>query len=338
MQVLENYPLKSLNTFHINAKAKFFLELRTMDDLLILKDLDLFKNEKALILGGGSNILFKSDFDGLIIKNNIKGIEVINETPEDVLIRFGSGENWHQMVLHTIKNGWFGIENLSLIPGTVGAAPIQNIGAYGTELKDVFHKLTAVNLQSFESKTFKNDQCQFGYRNSIFKTKLKNKAFIASVTLKLSKVPRANIQYRALKEYLETNKIQEVHPKVISDAVIAIRKSKLPDPEENGNGGSFFKNPVIPSEEFYKLQARFPDIPSFPDDKNMIKVPAAYLIQECGWKGYRLNDAGVHQKQPLVLVNYGHANGSEIVNLAGKIQQSVQEKFHIRLEPEVNII
>ncbi len=339
MQFLENHSLLPFNTFHIEAKAKLFTRLSTeneIEELLLSSEFN--QSNKRLWLGGGSNILFTDDFDGLVIKNEIKGIEVIHETSDEIIVKFGSGNDWHQMVLHCLENQWYGIENLSLIPGTIGAAPIQNIGAYGVELKDVFHELSCVHVSNGEEEIITKEKCEFGYRNSIFKNSLKNKVFIQSVTLKLSKIPRINISYRPLAEQFKNRKPEDISPSEVSDAVINIRKSKLPDPDEIGNGGSFFKNPIVDKALSNEISRQYPHVHLYENENGTIKIPAAFLIQECQWKGKRFGDAGVHTYQPLVLVNYKNAKGSEIVNLAEKIQISVFEKFHIKLEPEVNII
>ncbi len=292
-----------------------------------------------MFLGGGSNVLFCKDYDGLIIRNNIKGIHIEREDEQYVYLKAYSGEVWHELVMHCVERNWGGIENLSLIPGTVGAAPMQNIGAYGVELEKCFVELEALNLETLELQTFNKEQCQFGYRESVFKRHLKGHYFIYSITLKLDKHPHSNIEYGDIRQILsekgtapESASIREV-----SDAIIAIRSSKLPDPKVLGNSGSFFKNPVIPVDQFEKLKTDFPDIKHFPQE-NGVKVPAAWLIEQCGWKGKRVGETGSHAKQALVLVNYGAAKGEEIYQLALDIIQSVKDKFGILLEPEVNLI
>lgn len=286
-------------------------------------------------------MLLCGDYRGLVIHNAIRGIEVVEENEHEVYVRAYSGENWHQLVLYCIERGWAGIENLSLIPGTVGAAPIQNIGAYGVELMHVFQQLEALNLHTMELETFSLEQCAFAYRESVFKRKLKGQYFIYSVTLKLSKQYRPNISYGDIRAVLEQQGINPEFASIrqVSDAVIGIRRSKLPDPAVLGNSGSFFKNPVIPSAQFLELKLRFPDMKGFEQSGEAgIKVPSAWLIEQCGWKGKQVGHTGAHKTQPLVLVNYGGATGSEIRQLAMDIMASVYEKFGIRLEPEVNII
>lgn len=292
---------------------------------------------KPLILGGGSNILLTQDQDALVIKIELEGIEVIKEDEETYHVAVGAGVNWHQFVMTSIANNWAGVENLSLIPGTVGASPMQNIGAYGVEIKDVFHSLKALNKETLDLEEFDAAQCQFGYRESVFKHDLKGKYVICSVVFCLRKKPDFHTEYGAIQETLEASGVNELSLKAISEAVIQIRQSKLPDPKEIGNAGSFFKNPTITTEQFEVLKNHYPAIPGFPNEEG-IKVPAAWLIEQCGWKGQRFGEIGVHSKQPLVLVNYGDGDGNEIKKLAEKIQQSVAEKFDISIHPEVNFL
>ncbi|WP_103664889.1 UDP-N-acetylmuramate dehydrogenase [Gracilimonas amylolytica] len=336
-EVKEHFDLKEHNTIGVSAKARYFASVSTADELRQLLLDPKYKLLPKLMLGGGSNILFANDFEGLVIHLKIKGREVVEETGDHVHWKLGSGENWHQVVLGAIENDWAGIENLSLIPGSVGAAPIQNIGAYGVELEQVFHSLEALDLNTGIIKTFEHKECKFGYRDSAFKNDLKGKYVITSVTLKLSKHPKVNTSYRALSDHLNEQGIEEPTIRQVSNAVIEIRQSKLPDPKEIGNTGSFFKNPVISEEEFGRLKNKHPDVPNYPDKKG-VKVPAAWLIDQCGWKGERIGDAGVHKKQALVLVNYGSATGAEIIELAEKIRRSVHNKFGVVLTPEVNIV
>ncbi len=338
MQFFENYSLFPFNTFHINVKARLLARLQHETDVSSLLQSAEFKNSgRRLWLGGGSNVLFTGDFDGLVVKNELKGRSIVEETDQHVILKVGSGEDWHETVRFAIENNWSGIENLSLIPGTIGAAPMQNIGAYGVELKDVFHELEAVNLTTGKNQTFKNQDCEFGYRTSIFKTKLKDNMFIESVSLKLSKVPHFNLSYRPLHDFFKDTDIANITLKDVSDAVIQIRESKLPDPKDIGNGGSFFKNPTLGQMPGKMFLEKYPEAPYYQNEDGSFKIPAAYLIQECDWKGKRVGDAGVHHLQPLVLVNHGNASGTDILNLAKSIQKSVFEKFHIKLEPEVNI-
>jgi UDP-N-acetylmuramate dehydrogenase len=292
----------------------------------------------TFILGGGSNILFSKDFDGLVLKNEMKGIEKTKEDNEHVYVTAGAGENWHHFVLVCIKNNWAGVENLSLIPGNVGATPMQNIGAYGVEIKEVFHELKAFHLYEKANYTFGLNDCQFGYRDSVFKKKYKDQFVITEVTYRLNKNPKYNTTYGAVEQELEKMQVTELSIAAISQAVVNIRTSKLPDPAEIGNAGSFFKNPSIAKEQFEKLKSEFPNIVGYKNDDGTIKLAAGWLIQQCGWKGYRKGDAGCHQKQALVLVNYGQASGKEIYDLSEEIEKSVKEKFGVTLEREVNII
>jgi len=336
MIILKNYSLKPYNTFGLDTKAANLLKVQSVAEL---KQGLKLPYDSTFILGGGSNMLLTQDIDGLVIKNEIKGIEVIEETAETVILSIGGGENWHQLVLWAIANNYGGIENLSLIPGTVGASPIQNIGAYGVELKDVFVKLEAIHLATRRKKTFSKKACQFGYRESIFKKTLKGQYFITKVFLQLTKNKhQLNMNYGAIKTSLSEKEIDQPTIKDISDAVIAIRSSKLPDPAELGNSGSFFKNPEIPRSQFEALQKQFPTIVFYEMPNNMVKVPAGWLIEQAGWKGKKVGNTGAHAKQALVLVNYGNATGEEVKALAFKIIKSVKQKFGIQLSPEVNII
>ncbi|MCC7160455.1 UDP-N-acetylmuramate dehydrogenase [Candidatus Nomurabacteria bacterium] len=337
MTIEKNYDLSKLNTFGIKANAKYFVELKTEADLVELFGLQEFKDNKKIFLGGGSNILFAKDFDGIVIVNKLKGINVLEEDNENVLVRAMGGECWQDFVDFTVERGYWGIENLALIPGTVGASPIQNIGAYGTELKDSLFNVEAFPIEGGEKKVFSLEECELGYRDSVFKNKLKGKYFIAAVTLKLSKKEKKNLSYKILAEYLEQNKIEVKSPKDISNAVALIRKSKLPDPKVLGNAGSFFKNVFIDQDKLDKLQENYKDIPFFKEE-GTIKIPAGWLIEQCGWKGKRVGRVGVHDKQALVLVNHGGATGEEIMNLANEIIASVKDKFDLVLSPEVNIV
>ena len=335
--MLENFSLKKYNTFGINVYAKYFSEFNSVNQL---GDLLKTKNRKlaTLILGGGSNILFTKNFDGLVLKNEIKGIDIIHEDDEHVYVRAGAGENWHQFVMHCILYNLGGVENLSLIPGNVGASPMQNIGAYGVEIKDVFHSLEAFHLSENRIQTFTLNDCEFGYRESIFKKKYKDEFVILNLTLRLNKIPQFNISYGSIKEELEKMNVTELSIQAISQAVINIRRSKLPDPDVIGNAGSFFKNPEVSKHELHKLKRIEPETPSYKINDDKFKIPAAWLIEKCGWKGYRKGDAGCHAKQALVLVNYGNASGKEIYALGEEIKKSVKQKFTINLEREVNII
>jgi UDP-N-acetylmuramate dehydrogenase len=338
-KIEENVNLKAYNTFGINATARYFCSISDEDELRSLLQHDLYKNEKVLILGGGSNILFTGDFNGLVIKVDLKGIQVVDENEDAISLKAMSGEIWHDLVVYCVNQNWGGIQNLSLIPGTVGAAPIQNIGAYGIELKEVVKEVSGIDLINGEAKTYLNHECAFGYRESIFKHQLKEKFFISSVTLSLTKKNHIiNISYGAIKDTLKEMNINEPSLKSISDAVIHIRKSKLPDPTQLGNAGSFFKNPIIGLNHYQSLQKMFPKIPGYHSVNQLVKVPAGWLIEQCEWKGKRINDIGVHAHQALVIVNYGNGRGEEILKLAQQIITSVKEKFYINLTPEVNII
>ncbi|OSZ81603.1 UDP-N-acetylenolpyruvoylglucosamine reductase [Chitinophagaceae bacterium IBVUCB2] len=336
MQIQENISLQPYNSFGIGAKARKFASFKSTEELSAF--LTTESKLPLLVLGGGSNILFTKDFDGLVLKNEIKGIKKIDEDDEFVYVQSGSGENWHQFVLLCIENNWAGVENLALIPGCVGASPMQNIGAYGVELKDVFHELKAFHRKEKTNYTFSLNDCDFGYRESIFKRKYKDEFVITSVTFRLRKQPIFNTSYGAIEQELERLTISELSIKAVAEAVINIRSSKLPDPKEIGNAGSFFKNPEINNEQFLILQKEFPGIIGHTLPSGNIKLAAGWLIEQCGWKGYRKGDAGCHAKQALVLVNYGNAKGDEIYNLSEAIFQSVKKKFGVMLEREVNIV
>ena len=337
MTIQNNISLKSYNTFQIDAVAKKFATFSSADELQeLLQQTAIEKNR--LILGGGSNILFTNDFDGIVLMNEIKGIDVIREDADHVYIRVGAGENWHRFVLHCINLGLGGLENLSLIPGNVGASPMQNIGAYGVEIKEVFESLSAFHIKDRKVVNFSVNDCEFEYRDSVFKHKYKDEFVILDVIYRLNKKPTFNTSYGAVEEELGKMGVRDLTISAISQAVINIRSSKLPDPEVIGNAGSFFKNPQVPKDELLRLRASFPAIPSYPVDEKFIKLPAAWLIDQCGWKGFRRGDAGCHAKQALVLVNYGNATGNEVYSLSEDILQSVQKKFGITLEREVNII
>lgn len=339
MHLKNNISLKNLNTFGLEAVAKYYVEVSTISELKEALDSEIAKTNKLMILGGGSNLLFTQDFDGLVIKNNISGKTVARETEHCVLLKLGAGENWHDVVLYTIGRGYGGIENLSLIPGTVGAAPMQNIGAYGVEIKDVFDHLLAVNIETNEVEEFKKEQCLFGYRESIFKRKLKDKYVIAEVVLKLTKkAHQLNTSYGAISETLQEMKVKAPTLEDISKAVIKIRQSKLPDPAKIGNAGSFFKNPTVDKLQFEALRAEYKNMPGYELPDNMIKIPAGWLIEQCGWKGFKKGDIGVHKNQALVLVNYGTGKGKDLKHLAEQIKTSVVKKFGIELTAEVNMV
>lgn len=336
MEIQHNISLKPYNTFGIEVSAKHFVEIHSVAELQELQQSGYFKLPK-LILGGGSNILFTKNFEGLAIKLAIKGITVLKENEDSVLVNVGAGENWHQFVLTAIENNWAGIENMSLIPGTVGAAPMQNIGAYGVEVKEVFVELEALNRETGKLKTFSKDACDFGYRWSVFKGALKDQYIITSVTLQLNKTPEFKTDYGDIKNTLAEMKVSELSIKAISDAVVKIRQSKLPDPKVIGNAGSFFKNPEIPKKQFEELKKQFPAVPGYPVSEDQVKVPAGWLIDQAGWKGKTVGDIGVHKNQALVLVNYGGGSGNDLYNLALEIKKSVKNIYGIDINPEVNV-
>ena len=342
MTVQENISIKGYNTFAINVYAKLFAAFGSVNELSELLE---FKqppttNHKpqTLILGGGSNILFTKDFDGLVLKNEFKGIKEVKEDEQHIYVQVGAGENWHQFVLHCIKKGWAGVENLSLIPGNVGASPMQNIGAYGVEIKDVFYSLEAFHIRDKKKVNFSLNDCEFGYRESVFKKKFKNEFVITNVTFRLNRIPDYNISYGAIGQELEKMGVKDLSLQAVSQAVINIRSSRLPDPAVIGNAGSFFKNPEISSSQFAARSGQFPGIVAYHLPSGNVKLAAGWLIEQCGWKGFRKGDAGCHEKQALVLVNYGIAKGSEIYDLSEEILQSVKGKFGVGLEREVNII
>lgn len=338
MLISENVLLQSFNTFGIPAKARYFATFSSIAELRdILKDPAL-KGLPHMILGGGSNMLFTKDFDGILLKNEMKGITVVKDDDEYVYVKAGAGENWHGFVMDCIRHNRAGLENLSLIPGNVGASPMQNIGAYGVEIKDTFYELEAFHLEDLKTVTFNNEDCEFGYRESVFKRKYKGQFAIISVTFRLSKHPHFNIRYGAIEEELKRMGVTELSIQAISQAVINIRSSKLPNPAEIGNAGSFFKNPTIDGATYEHLKAAHPNLVAYPVDGGQYKLAAGWLIEQCGWKGFREGDAGVHAKQALVLVNYGHASGTDIYNLSQRVLDSVHEKFGVDLEREVNII
>lgn len=341
MEILENYDLTHLNTFGVPARARYFVVLEKEDQIPELFNNEIFKNNEKLFLGGGSNILFTKDFMGIVVQNKIKGIEIIQENDENVWIKCMGGEVWHDLVSFAVNRELWGIENLSLIPGTVGAAPMQNIGAYGAELKNTLDSIEAYNIEikdgKLEKRIFQNNECNFGYRESIFKNVVKGKYFIVAIILKLNKKENKNIEYKVLKNYLEENKIINPDLKGISEAVCNIRRSKLPDPSVLGNAGSFFKNVFVSKDEFDKLILTFPDVPHFIEGE-YIKIPAGYLIEQCGFKGKRVGNVGMHEKQALVLVNYGGATSEELLAFANLVMTTVYERFGLQLTPEVNLI
>ena len=343
-----NISVRGYNTFAINAYAESFATFNSVENLgELLQSYQQIRNNhqnSILILGGGSNLLFTNNFDGLILKNEIKGIKIVKEDEHHIYIQAGAGENWHQFVLYCIEHGWAGVENLSLIPGNVGASPMQNIGAYGVEIKDVFHSLEAYHIKDKRFVTFTLNDCEFGYRESVFKKKFRNQFVISSVIYRLNRIPDYHISYGAIGQELEKMGVKDLSIRAISQAVINIRSSKLPDPKLIGNAGSFFKNPEISNSQFSTLNSQFPNIVGYDLPNGNVKLAAGWLIEQCGpaagisWKGYRKGDAGCHEKQALVLVNYGNATGSEIYDLSEEILQSVKAKFGVLLEREVNIV
>jgi len=337
VSISNNYPLEHLNTFRISATAKLFYEFKNEESLKDILSNDIVKKEKVLVLGGGSNILITRDFDGIVLKNSIQGITIISKNRDNLLVKVGSGVNWHDFVLWSVEKNLSGIENLALIPGLVGASPMQNIGAYGMEVKDTIYKVHYIDIKSRLEKTLTNQECNFSYRNSIFKAELKDKVIITKVIFKLSKHNLNNISYGAITSELKSLK-KEASCKTICEAVINIRSRKLPDPKHIGNSGSFFKNPVITNNNFNELKTRFPDIIGYEYSNTHTKVAAGWLIEKAGWKGFKEDNVGVYEKQALVLVNYGGADGKKILKLAKKIQESIFSKFKIKILPEVNII
>jgi UDP-N-acetylmuramate dehydrogenase len=337
MDIQEDISLKKYNTFGIDAKAKFFCEINSIADLK--KALSLQGYPTLFILGGGSNMLITKDLENLVLHINLKGIELVSENKDEAIIKVSAGENWHNMVLWTLDHDYGGLENLSLIPGNTGTAPIQNIGAYGVELKDTFVSCEAMEIGSRELKTFTKEACQFGYRDSYFKNEGLGKYIITSVSFKLTKRNhKLHVDYGAIISELQNNGIGNPSIKDVSNAVISIRKSKLPDPKELGNSGSFFKNPVVDKQQFDNFTKLNPTAPFYKVSENEFKIPAGWLIEQCGYKGKRFGDAGVHKHQALVLVNYGDASGAEIIELAENIIDSVSQRFGIMISPEVNII
>lgn len=337
LQILENVSLKPYNSFAIDVNAHYFVEIKKENDLNDLFQTGLLKTEKLLIVGGGSNILFTQDFDGLVIKISIKGLK--SELNEDaVLVTSGAGEIWNDFVNYCVAHNFAGVENLSLIPGTVGASPIQNIGAYGVELKDVFERCTAFEIKTGFLKTFNFEDCHFGYRESIFKGVLKGQYIITEVTFRLSSQPKINTSYGAIEAELQKREIENPNIADVSAAVSHIRVSKLPDPSTIGNAGSFFKNPVIEKYEFADIVAKFPDVVHYPTLDGKIKLAAGWLIEQCGWKGKKIGETGTWKNQALVLVNHGNATGTEVFQFSEQIIDSVKSTFGVTLDREVNIL
>jgi len=336
INIEESFSLKSFNTFGLKATTRFFAEANNLADLRTV--VSVFKDNPLpkLILGGGSNLLFTNDFEGITIYPDVKGFETIKQTDEHIWVRAYAGENWDSFVEYCVSQNWGGVENLSHIPGNIGACPIQNIGAYGVEVKDVIEKVEALDLTTAEPRVFTNEDCKFGYRDSIFKNEAKGQYLVVAVIFKLAKKPEINTNYKDVLEELKG--FNETSIATIRKAIINIRKRKLPDPEEFGNAGSFFKNSVIAIQHFEKIKTSYPEVPFYPISETEVKIPAAWLIQTSGWKGVREGNTGTHPTQPLVIINYGNATGSEIYAFATKIQQSILKTFAIELEMEVRVI
>ncbi len=337
MKIIDNYNLKPLNTFNVESYCKHYIEIQDFEDLIdfgALKEIE-FPNDEILVIGDGSNVLFTEDFNGIVVKYNGKGITIVDENEEDIIISAAAGETWDDLVVFSINHQCYGLENLSYIPGTVGAAPVQNIGAYGRELQEFFQELSAVDISTGVKRHFTLDDCRFSYRNSIFKENYSNQIIITNVVLKLSKKENYNLHYKDLKTQLQG---KELNLNTIRKAIYDIRASKLPDPRSIGNAGSFFKNPVIRKDIFHQIKKVFPAITMHPVNEDSVKISAAWLIDQCGWKGKRIKDAGVYEKHSLIIVNHGNAKGADIYKLAGLIIEDVLKKFRIKLQPEVLII
>lgn len=338
MNILENQSLLHFNTFNIDISAKYFCETQSLEDIQNLIQSKKIKDEKYLILGGGSNILFTQDFDGIVIKVSQKEISILSESDDEIIIEVDAGFDWDSFVDYTVTNNWFGLENLSLIPGTVGASPIQNIGAYGVEVSEFIVSVNGLKINSSETLIIEKSDCKFNYRDSIFKNELNSDFVVTSVVFKLSKKEKPNLQYSGLSEFFTDVNISDITAESVRNAVIKIRQSKLPDPQKLGNAGSFFKNPIIAKQVFDEIKSNFEELQGFSVGKDLVKISAGWLIEKCGMKGLRVGDVGVYDKQALVIVNYGKANGSDIKNLTKYIIEKVKNNFGINLTPEVNII
>jgi UDP-N-acetylmuramate dehydrogenase len=337
-EISENTSLRKFNTFGIDVSTRYYGAFSSLEHLEEWRMMPVMKNREVLILGGGSNILFTKNFDGVVLHNQLKGVELVDEDDNHFYVKAAAGEVWDSFVRTCVKNDWAGVENLSLIPGSVGAAPMQNIGAYGVEIKDVFHSLNAFHLKEGKIRTFSLEECKFGYRESVFKSSEKGQWIILSVTFKLLKRPVLRTNYGAIQQELDKLRPDRLSIRDISKAVINIRTSKLPDPSKLGNAGSFFKNPLVSLELANKIKSEYPDAPVFPIDTTQAKLAAGWLIEKCGWKGKVVGNCGMHKDQALVLVNYGGASGTEILQVAEEVQTSVTEAFGVQLEKEVNII
>lgn len=337
-QIQQNIPLRQYNTLGIDAMARQFAAFTSIDELKKLIENNPIPGKIPLILGGGSNMLFKDHVNRLVLKNEIPGLTVVKEDAGHVYVKAGAGENWHGFVQFCLNQNWAGVENLSLIPGCVGASPMQNIGAYGAEIKEVFEQLEAFHLHDKETHVFNTRDCAFGYRESVFKGEFRDQYVILNVTYRLNKVPQFNTSYGVIEQELERMGVQQLSIQAVSQAVINIRTSKLPDPAKIGNAGSFFKNPSVAGDVYAQLKTRHPHIVGYPNADGTVKLAAGWLIEQSGWKGYRRGDAGVHEKQALVLVNYGNATGQEIYDLSEDVMKSVYSKFGVQLEREVNVV
>lgn len=338
MEIRQNFSLKNINTFGLDVSAKLFIEIFSEEELFeVLEDKKL-KTSSKFFLGGGSNVLFKDNYDGLVIKNSIPGIKIINENSDTVLLKIGAGEIWNDVVNFAVNRNFGGIENLILIPGTAGAAPIQNIGAYGMELKDTFDSLEGIFLEDLSKRTFSNNECKFTYRNSIFKNQLKNKFVITSINLLMNKNPEFKLEYGNVKEEIEKLELEKININDVAKVIRKIRMEKLPDPKIFGNAGSFFKNPEISSKKFDELYSKYSELKGYPAGDDKIKISAAWLIEKSGWKGKRIGNVEAYFKQPLVLINLGNAESSEVINFADQIKKSVFDLFGITLTEEVNVI
>lgn len=338
MQILENISLKPYNTFSIDEQARFFTSVKSIDTLRERLKWARDNKQPTLLIGGGSNVLLKDSYDGLVIKNELLGYEAVDEDDDYYFIKVQAGQNWHQFVMYCLDNGYAGVENLALIPGCVGASPMQNIGAYGVEIKDVFHSLTAIQRQDLHERVFTKRECAFGYRESVFKNIYKDQYVITDVTFRLRKQPQFHIEYGAIRQELEKMNVHELSIRAIARAVINIRSSKLPDPSKIGNAGSFFKNPSVDMSSYLTLKNRFPDLVAYENEDGTMKLAAGWLIEQAGLKGYRKGDAGVHEKQALVLVNYGTATGNEVLEVCDLVIKTVFDKYGVKLHPEVNIV
>ena len=337
MLIQENKSLKPYNTFGVDAQARYFLSVTAPEDLAAAISGDC-NDRPVLVLGGGRNIIFTRDVEGLVLKNDIQGRVVLDQDESDVLLRAGGGEDWHAFVQWCLRHGFYGLENLSLIPGSVGAAPVQNIGAYGVEVGDRIEAVEAIDMRSGEPCRIESDACEFAYRNSIFKDRCRNQFFITAVTFRLKKKAQLVTSYADVRRALAGRDIANITPQDLSDTICTIRRSKLPDPEEIANAGSFFKNPIISRRRHRELTKRFPELPAYAVDEQQVKIAAGWMIENCGWKGRRMGACGVYPQQALVLVNYGGATGRDILNLAETVQASVEKRFAIRLHPEPLIL